>query len=227
MLESDSSTGTPDHSGVGSHLRIKLESARRAAPNASAELTGRALLRPMSRRLAEGLYESVVLECASGTRAVTQAEIGSWPFTAIDVFDIARNNVRIHEPCQVGDFELEGFPFKILWDPIRSYAAAHVNWLEDIVDVGPIGAIVAFPTPATVLVHPVRARTWCIAMAALQGYVSGVMPGGSAPLTPHVYVWRDGRLRRGAVSLSGDGQSVTGSWSLRPFVSAFAASRTA
>ncbi|MBA9006127.1 MULTISPECIES: hypothetical protein [Thermomonospora] len=147
-----------------------------------------------SRPFAPGLIEAVVVDTPTTVRTVTVEEMNGWPVSGDALFMLGRANVRADGPLQVDDSVLGGVPVAVLhgWS---FYAATHLAWLEEYLDIGPCGALVVAPSRSLIMAHPIRPRAgYRAALAAaheLQVQARQAYEEGPGSLSPHLF-WRRG-----------------------------------
>ncbi|TNY37394.1 hypothetical protein [Thermomonospora catenispora] len=147
-----------------------------------------------SRPFAPGLIEAVVVDTPTTVRTVTVDEMNGWPVSGDALFMLGRANVRADGPLQVEDSTLGGAPVAALhgWS---FYAATHLAWLEEYLDIGPCGALVIAPNRSLIMAHPIRPRAgYRMVLAAaheLQVQAHQAYEQGPGSLSPHLF-WRRG-----------------------------------
>ncbi|REF01094.1 hypothetical protein DFJ69_6693 [Thermomonospora umbrina] len=150
-----------------------------------------------ARPFAPGLIEAVVVDTPTTVRTVTVEEMDGWPVSGDALFMLGRANVRADGPLQVDDSELGGVPVAVLhgWS---FYTATHLAWLEEYVDIGPYGALVAAPSRGLIMAHAIRPRAGyrgtVEAARELQAQAHQAYEDGPGSLSPHLFWWRTGEL---------------------------------
>jgi hypothetical protein len=153
-----------------------------------------------ARPFAPGLIEAVVVDTPTTVRTVTVDEMEEWPVSGDALFVLGRANVRSDGALQVEEQDLgEGVRVALLhgW---TFYAATHLAWLDEYVDIGPYGALVAVPSRSLITTYPIRSRGFeresavQTAAAQLQAHVRQAYEEGPGSLSPHLYWWRGGIL---------------------------------
>jgi hypothetical protein len=150
-----------------------------------------------ARPFAPGLIEAVVVDTPTTVRTVTVEEMNGWPVSGDALFMLGRANVRADGPLQVDDSELGGVPVAVLhgWS---FYAATHLAWLEEYVEMGPYGALVVAPSRSLIVAHPINPRAGYHATVAaareLQIQAHQAYEDGPGSLSPHLFWWRGGEL---------------------------------
>ncbi|HEX2313028.1 MAG TPA: hypothetical protein VHJ17_04800 [Thermomonospora sp.] len=150
-----------------------------------------------ARPFAPGLIEAVVVDTPTTVRTVTVEEMDGWPVSGDALFMLGRANVRADGPLQVEDSELGGVPVAVLhgWS---FYAATHLAWLEEYVDIGPYGALVVAPSRSLIVAHPIRPgagyEATVRAARELQAQAHQAYEDGPGSLSPHLFWWRAGEL---------------------------------
>jgi hypothetical protein len=164
-----------------------------------------------ARPFAPGLIEAVVVDTPTTVRTITVEEMDEWPVSRDALFVLGRANVRSDGALQVEEQELgKGVRVMVLhgW---TFYAATHLAWLDEYLDIGPYGALVAVPSRSLIAAHPIRARGferesggWWgeatgaemvrAAAAQLHAHACQAYEEGPGSLSPHLYWWRGGTL---------------------------------
>jgi hypothetical protein len=150
-----------------------------------------------ARPFAPGLIEAVVVDTPTTVRTVTVEEMNGWPVSGDALFMLGRANVRADGPLQVDDSELGGVRVAVLhgWS---FYAATHLAWLEEYVEMGPYGALVVAPSRSLIVAHPISPRAGyratVTAARELQIQAHQAYEDGPGSLSPHLFWWRGGEL---------------------------------
>ncbi|ACY97812.1 MULTISPECIES: hypothetical protein [Thermomonospora] len=150
-----------------------------------------------ARSFAPGLIEVVVVDTPTTVRTVTVEEMRGWPVSGDALFMLGRANVRADGPLQADESHLGGVPVTVLhgWS---FYAATHLAWLEEYVEMGTYGALVIAPNRSLIMAHPIRPRAGHRAAVAavreLHLHARRAYEEGPGSLSPHLYWWHAGRL---------------------------------
>jgi hypothetical protein len=150
-----------------------------------------------ARPFAPGLIEAVVVDTPTTVRTVTIEEMDGWPVSGDALFMLGRANVRADGPLQVDEQDLAGVPVSVLhgWS---FYAATHLAWLEEYVEIGPYGALVVAPSRSLIVTHAIRPRGGYRATLAaareLHAQAYQAYEEGPGSLSPHLFWWRTGEL---------------------------------
>ncbi|GLZ13284.1 hypothetical protein Acsp04_35190 [Actinomadura sp. NBRC 104425] len=143
------------------------------------------------RPLAPGLLESVVVDLPDAISPLHKSALGG--MTADEAFARALAQSVDGEPHHIMTRELYGVPLTHISGEHR-YVGAHVHVLKRYVDpaASPHGALVAFPIPELLLVHPIGRTQIFSALHAMQALAARHVEVGEKALTPQVYWWRPG-----------------------------------
>lgn len=150
-----------------------------------------------ARPFAPGLIEAVVVDTPTTVRTVTVEEMDGWPVSGDALFMLGRANVRADGPLQVDDQDLGGVRVAVLhgWS---FYAATHLAWLEEYLEIGPYGALVVAPNRSLIVAHPIQPRAGyrgtVAAAQELQAQAHQAYEEGPGSLSPHLFWWRAGDL---------------------------------
>jgi hypothetical protein len=145
-----------------------------------------------ARPFAPGLIEAVVVDTPTTVRTVTIDEMDGWPVSGDALFMLGRSNVRADGPLQAEDQELGAVRVTVLqgW---TFYAATHLAWIEEYVDIGPHGALVVAPNRSLIVAHPIHAGhgygNVVNAATELQAQAHQAYEEGPGSLSPHLF-WR-------------------------------------
>lgn len=146
----------------------------------------------ISRPLAEGLIEALVVDEPTTVRNLHPGDIEHWPVEHAALFDIGLENVRADGPLHREDTEVSEVPLTIISGGF--YACTHLHWLGDYLELGPLGALVTLPTRDGMLVHPVHDLSAVPAVSALRSLGQRFYDQGPGSVSAQVYWWRSGRL---------------------------------
>jgi hypothetical protein len=145
-----------------------------------------------ARPFAPGLIEAVVVDTPTTVRTVTIDEMEDWPVSGDALFMLGRSNVRADGSLQVEEQDLGVVRVAVLqgW---TFYAATHMAWLEEYLDIGPYGALVVAPNRSLIVAHPIQvgAGHEAVVNAAteLQAQAHQAYEEGPGSLSPHLF-WR-------------------------------------
>lgn len=150
-----------------------------------------------ARPLADGLRAVLAVDRPTMVELVPAARLARWDASEDELFAAGYANVR-HEPepqLSVAPVE-EGVLLTRVWGE-SFYTATWVRWLADL--LGPLppgGSLVALPTRHELVVHPIAGVHAVNAVQPLSAVAAQAHRAGPGSLSPHVYWWRDGSLRR-------------------------------
>ncbi len=152
----------------------------------------------LRRELAEGLLETVVVDTPLTCVGLDRGLLDTWPVTQDAVFAEARSQVHRREPVAVESVDLGGRVLhRLVPDPdVDSYyVASHLPRVADLVPVGPLGLAVGVPDQRCVVALPLTAPVAPGIRAVFHATQERYDPQGGA-VSPDVYWWREGALRR-------------------------------
>jgi hypothetical protein len=152
-----------------------------------------------ARAFAPGLIEAVVVDTPTTVRTVTIDEMDGWPVSGDALFMLGRSNVRADGSLQVEEQELGAARVTVLqgW---TFYAATHLAWLEEYVDIGPYGALVVAPNRSLIVAYPIHVGAGrgygsvVTAATELQAQAYQAYEEGPGSLSPHLFWRRAGTL---------------------------------
>jgi hypothetical protein len=153
-----------------------------------------------ARPFAPGLIEAVVVDTPTTVRTVTIDEMEEWPVSGDALFVLGRANVRSDGSLQADDQALGNNVRVTVLHGWTFYAATHLAWLDEYLDIGPYGALVVVPSRSLIAAYPIRARAFereavvRTAAAQLQAHAQQAYEEGPGSLSPHLFWWRAGGL---------------------------------
>ncbi|TDC26286.1 hypothetical protein [Kribbella albertanoniae] len=137
----------------------------------------------LTRPVAPGLIESVVMDYPDSMRPINRTEVAGTP--EAKVFDHALASSLRYEKSYVDHQPLDGVPCTV-FRGTHFYATAHVHRIGEC--VGRYGALVSVPLPQYVLVHTITSEDHLVAaLKVLQDYAYHLYQDGDAPITPQLY----------------------------------------
>ncbi|ROO84200.1 hypothetical protein EDD29_1718 [Actinocorallia herbida] len=162
-----------------------------------------------ARPFAPGLIEVVVVDTPTTVRTVTREETEGWGVPAAELFALGREGVHSDGALQCEGQEIGGVRVRLLhgW---TFYAATHLGWLEEYLDLGPRGALVVAPNRSTIIAFPlgdaVGPDAAVNAAAVLQDQARVGYEEGPGSLSDALFWWRDGDLA--LLETRGDGPGL-------------------
>jgi hypothetical protein len=150
----------------------------------------------VTRPLAPGLWETVVVDYPDSIMPLQRELIEDENEDA--VFGRALAMSLAKEPHEVATYEMYGVPLMHISGVHRYVGAAHLHVLARHVPPAsvPFGALVAFPIPELLLVHPIGQTQVFAAMEAMQALAAKHFEVGEKAISPQVYWWRPGAYER-------------------------------
>ncbi|WP_067481279.1 hypothetical protein [Actinomadura hibisca] len=155
-------------------------------------LTGDMAAALVTRRLAPGLLETVVVDYPDAVMTLNRSDTGGLPPEQVFGAAVAASVGREEHYVQTDDFQ--NVPIMHVGGTHR-YVSAHVHVLRRHVDpaTAPYGALVALPVPEYVVVHVIgRATHLFWAMETMQDLAARHHEAGEKAITPQLYWWRPG-----------------------------------
>ncbi|HEU0102056.1 MAG TPA: hypothetical protein VFR07_07010 [Mycobacteriales bacterium] len=148
----------------------------------------------LSRPVADGLVEALVVELHGALRPVPGAVARGWGEPAHRLLDLGRRQVLETGLLPRRAVDLGGVEVVAL-ESTSAFAATHVWQLPAYVDVPPAGLLVALPTRHLVLCAPMTGRGQALDLAqALLVNAETLWRSGPGALSADLWWWRDGRL---------------------------------
>lgn len=145
----------------------------------------------VTRPLAPGLLETVVVDYPDSIMPLNRADIGNTPENGVFGTALALSIGKEPHYAQMND--VGGVPVMHIGGTHR-YVSAHVHVLSRHVfaNIAPYGALVSFPVPEYVIVHSIGNPHLFIAMEAVQTLTRRHFEVGEKAVSPQVYWWRPG-----------------------------------
>ncbi|MFD0361375.1 hypothetical protein ACFQZZ_07940 [Nocardia sp. GCM10030253] len=158
----------------------------------------------VSRTLAPGLAQRVVIDQVNTMVSVTYDRLSHWRIQEQDLFEIAEDNTHDDGLLTVEDLEVEDERILGLYGS-ADYASAHARWLGEYPVVGRWGAAFVVPCEGTVFIHPLDGMDAYVSVGTLANMAMVTHAERPSPVSPSVYWWHDGIIELAAdVRKSGD-----------------------
>lgn len=151
-------------------------------------------VRLVHREAFPGVIAALVLDLPETIQSLTPEHVARWGRPAEELFALGIQNVRAEgrpQPEQFGSPE-EGLMTALLGDSF--FTATHALFLEEIVEAGPFGALVAVPHRHAVIAHRIADVSVASALKTLVTMAFGMFQEGPGSISPTVYWWRPGRF---------------------------------
>ncbi|MBC6462074.1 hypothetical protein [Actinomadura sp. HBU206391] len=149
----------------------------------------------VTRRLAPGLLETVVVDHPDALMPLNRSDVGGTPENS--VFGTALSLSLGKEPHYIETVAVQGVDVMHIGGTHR-YVSSQVHALRRHVEPAsvPYGALVAFPLPEYVLVHPIGGAHLFAAMEAVQDLSRRLFEAGDKAISTQVFWWRPGSYER-------------------------------
>ncbi len=160
----------------------------------------------VSRTLARGLVQRVVLDQVNTVMPVTYDRLSQWPITEPELFELAEANARGDGLLQVTDLANDSGEKILRLSGSSDYASAHVRWLGEYPVAGRWGAAFVVPCEGLVYIHPINGKGAYNAVARMANMAVTGHAELPSPVSSSVYWWHDGVIDlAAAVNKSLDG----------------------
>lgn len=161
------------------------------------EREGRDRPRLASRPLADGVRAVLAVDRPTMIELVPASRLGRWSASEDELFDQGYANVRRDpRPMVTAAPVEEGVLVTRIWSG-SFYAATWACWLPDLLGpLPPAGVLVGLPTRHELLVHPIAGVGAVHAIQPLSAVIAQAHRAGPGSLSPHLFWWREGSLRR-------------------------------
>ncbi|MCA2188667.1 hypothetical protein [Nonomuraea cavernae] len=143
----------------------------------------------LTRQLAPGLMETVVIDLPDAIMPLNRWDIGSR--TEDQLFGAALHASVNREPHYTEALQVQNVPIMAIGETHR-YIGSHVHVLKRHLGPAPHGALVSFPLPEYLLVHEIGSVELTAAMEAMRSASRTLVSGGEKALTSQLYWWRPG-----------------------------------
>ncbi|MFQ6394459.1 hypothetical protein ACLMAJ_13460 [Nocardia sp. KC 131] len=149
----------------------------------------------VSRTLAPGLAQRVVIDQVNTMITVSRERLSHWGIPEPDLFALAEANTRGDGLLTVAEiFEEDDEDFERILGLYGSsdYASAHVRWLGEYSVGGQWGSAFVVPCEGTVYIHPLDGADAFISVGTLARMAATVYADRPSPVSSSVYWFYDG-----------------------------------
>lgn len=157
------------------------------------------LLECVSRPVAPGLTQHVVLDSVHTIAPVTPELSERWNVTEETLFTVAERNTHADEPLMVrrADFPAGAPPWFLLAG--EDYTSAHALWLGDYREViGRAGALFTIASEGTIRAAPIDGVDVLETGTNLAILAAHHFANDPRQISPHLYRWHNGRIELAA-----------------------------
>ncbi|MGE2818139.1 hypothetical protein ACQI5H_23795 [Mycobacterium heidelbergense] len=153
----------------------------------------------VSRILAPGLVQRVVLDQVNTIVPVTHDHLSRWPVEEPELFDLAEANTRGDGLLEVTDIDNDSGETIIGLHGSSDYASAHIRWLGAYPVAGRWGAAFVVPCEGMIYVHPLNGTDAFVTVGTLAQTAAIAHAQRPNPLSSSVYWWHDEMIHLAAV----------------------------
>jgi len=153
----------------------------------------------VSRTLAAGLVQRVVLDHINTIAPVTQDQLSRWPIEESELFDLAEANTRGVGLLQLTDIDTDSGEKIIGLYGSDDYASAHIRWLSAYPVAGRWGSAFVVPCEGSVYVHPLTGSDAFVTIGTLASMAATGHAERPSPISSSVYWWHDDMIDLAAV----------------------------
>lgn len=150
-----------------------------------------------ARPLADGLRAVLAVDRPTMVELVPAARVTRWQASQDELFEVACANVRRGPPPDVSVAPVEE---GVLLTRVRGesfYTATWAFWLAELLGpLPPAGVLLGLPTRHELFAHPIAGVGAVSAIQPLSAVIAQAHRAGPGSLSPHLFWWRDGSLRR-------------------------------
>lgn len=151
--------------------------------------------KPLPHRTHDDLAEVLVIDSARSLVWAGEADLEPLGMELDDLFALGRRNVGAKERVATSTTDLGGESVTLV-EGRHEYVASWALLVGDLVEVPAAGVAVAVPTSRTMLLQPLAGTGDPGAVDALLADTTARFDAGPGSLSPRLYRWHDGRLRR-------------------------------
>lgn len=149
----------------------------------------------VSRTLAPGLVQRVVLDHVNTIAPVTRDNLALWPIHEGDLFELAEANTRGDGLLEVADIDGPAGEEVVGLYGSPDYASAHIRWLGVYPTTGRWGSAFAVPCEGAIFVHPLNGTDSFVALWTLAKLATTLHAQRPSPVSSSVYWWHDGSIQ--------------------------------
>ena len=151
----------------------------------------------VARPVADGLRAVLAVDRPTMVELVPASRVARWGADEEELFGLAYANVRANPPPSVSVAPVEdGVLLTRIWGD-SFYTATWFQWVTDLLGpLPPAGVLLGLPTRHEVLVHPLVGTNAVHAIQPLSTVIAQAHRAGPGSLSPHLFWWRDGSMRR-------------------------------
>jgi hypothetical protein len=146
----------------------------------------------VSRTLAPGLVQRVVLDQVNTIVPVTHDHLSRWPIEGPELFELAEANTRGDGLLKVTDMNNSSGEKIVGLYGSSDYASAHVRWLSAYPVVGRWGSAFVVPCEGSVYIHPLNGTDAFVTLGTLANIAATGHAERPSPVSSSVYRWHDG-----------------------------------
>ncbi|MFG1792608.1 hypothetical protein [Nocardia sp. NPDC049149] len=147
----------------------------------------------VSRTLAPGLVQRVVLDQVNTIIPVTYDQLSHWPIAESALFELAEANTRGDGLVEVTDLANDSEE-NIVGLYLPDYASAHVRWLDAYPVAGQWGSAFIVPCEGSVYIHPLNGADAYVTVGTLAKLAVTAHAERPSPVSSSVYWWHDGAI---------------------------------
>ncbi len=152
----------------------------------------------VSRILAPGLVQRVVLDQVNTIAPITHDHLSRWPIDEPELFLLAEANTRGDGLLEVTDIDNSSRE-KVIGLYGSDYTSAHIRWLGAYPVAGRWGAAFVAPYEGVIYIHPLNGPDAFITVGTLAKLAARLHAERPHPLSSSVYWWHDGMIDLAAV----------------------------
>ena len=151
----------------------------------------------VSRPIASGVFEVVVVDFPDSIQPLNRADLGKVGLTEEQAFERAVEG-SLSEPFEVSRMDFRGAEIVHIGTGGGFYVGSQLHVLERHLGDAPHGALVVFPSPPVVMAHVLgQSEQPVIAMNTLQEVARRYIADTDKPITDKLFWWRPESVRDG------------------------------
>ncbi|MFP5318964.1 MAG: hypothetical protein ACLGI2_11815 [Acidimicrobiia bacterium] len=150
-----------------------------------------------ARPVAEGLRAVLAVDRPTMVELVPAARLARWPASEDELFEQAYANVRADRRPAVSVAPVEDGVLLTRIGGESFYTATWAFWLPELLGpLPPAGVLLGLPTRHDLIAHPIAGVGAVGAIQPMSTVIAQAHRAGPGSLSPHLFWWRDGSLRR-------------------------------
>lgn len=150
----------------------------------------------LGRPVSDDLVAAIVVDLPESLASVRPEDANRWGLTEGALLDRAEQQTREHTEAELERLsEPDGTEIVFVLSP-ESFGASLALWPDELVELGPAGALVGFPNRHVAVVHPLPERPSRDVLERIAAWTRRAYVEGPGSISEDLYLWRDGVITR-------------------------------